>query len=103
MGPRTDDKEVMRSLIQNGMDVARFNFSHGDYEEHKQRMDMLKQLRAEEQSNVAILLDTKGPEIRTGVLEGGQKVFLEQGETFILSTEEIVGNKEKVSITYQGL
>ena len=103
MGPRTDDKEVMRSLIQNGMDVARFNFSHGDYEEHKQRMDMLKQLRAEEQSNVAILLDTKGPEIRTGVLEGGQKVFLEQGETFILSTEEIVGNKEKVSITYPGL
>lgn len=103
MGPRTDDKEVMRSLIQNGMDVARFNFSHGNYEEHKQRMDMLKQLRQEEQSNVAILLDTKGPEIRTGVLEGGQKVFLEQGATFILSVEEMTGTKEKVSITYPGL
>lgn len=103
MGPRTDDREVMRRLIQSGMDVARFNFSHGDYEEHKQRMDMLKQLRKEEQSNVAILLDTKGPEIRTGVLEGGQKVHLEEGATFILSTEEVTGTKEKVSITYPGL
>lgn len=103
MGPRTDDPEVMRSLIRGGMDVARFNFSHGTQQEQKQRMDKLKQIRKEEQVNVAILLDTKGPEIRTGVLEGGRKVTLEQGATFILSAEEITGTKEKVSITYPGL
>ena len=69
MGPRTNDPDVMRGLIQNGMDIARFNFSHGDHEEQKMRMDMIKQIRDEEKVPVAILLDTKGPEIRTGVLE----------------------------------
>ena len=103
MGPRTDDEEVMRSLVRCGMDVARFNFSHGDYEEHKCRMDMLKQIRAEEGSNVAILLDTKGPELRTGVLEDGRKVVLEPGETFVLSADDVVGTRERVSITYPGL
>ena len=67
MGPNTNDKEVMRKLIQNGMDVARFNFSHGDHEEQKFRMDLLKELREEEHAHTAILLDTKGPEIRTGL------------------------------------
>ena len=62
MGPNTNDKEVMRKLIQNGMDVARFNFSHGDHEEQKFRMDLLKELREEEHAHTAILLDTKGPE-----------------------------------------
>ena len=103
MGPRTDDKEVMRGLVRCGMDVARFNFSHGNYEEHRRRMDMLKQMRAEEGANVAILLDTKGPEIRTGVLQDGRKVVLEPGATFVLSAEDVVGTKEKVSITYPGL
>ena len=60
MGPNTNDKEVMRKLIQNGMDVARFNFSHGDHEEQKFRMDLLKELREEEHAHTAILLDTKG-------------------------------------------
>ena len=68
MGPNTNDRELMRKLIRNGMDVARFNFSHGDHREHKGRMDLLKQLREEEHANVAILLDTKGREIRSGVL-----------------------------------
>ena len=71
MGPNTNDKELMRKLMQNGMDVARFNFSHGDHEEQKMRMDILKQLREEEHANTAILLDTKGPEIRTGRLKDG--------------------------------
>ena len=79
MGPNSNDRELMRKLIQNGMDVARFNFSHGDYEEQKQRMDMLKQLREEEQVPVAILLDTKGPEIRTGLLKDGKNVELKEG------------------------
>lgn len=79
MGPNTNDRELMRKLIQNGMDVARFNFSHGDHEEQKGRMDMLKELREEEHATTAILLDTKGPEIRTGVLKDGKKIKLETG------------------------
>lgn len=103
MGPRTNDPDVMRGLIQNGMDIARFNFSHGDHEEQKMRMDMIKQIRDEEKVPVAILLDTKGPEIRTGILEGGKKVILEEGNSFVLSTADVVGNAQKVSITYRGL
>lgn len=103
MGPNTNDRELMRKLIQNGMDVARFNFSHGDHEEQKGRMDMLKELREEEHATTAILLDTKGPEIRTGVLKDGKKTKLETGKTFTLTTEDIVGDENKVSITYKGL
>ena len=103
MGPNTNDLEVMRKLIQGGMDIARFNFSHGTHEEQKARMDDLKRLREEEGKHIAILLDTKGPEIRTGLLEGGQKVELVDGDEFILTTEEIVGNNKRVSITYEGL
>ena len=103
MGPNTNNRDLMRKLIQNGMDVARFNFSHGDHEEHKGRMDLLKQLREEEHANTAILLDTKGPEIRTGNLKDGNKVTLETGSTFTLTTEQTVGDGNKVSITYEGL
>ncbi len=103
MGPNTNNRDLMRKLIQNGMDVARFNFSHGDHAEHKGRMDLLKQLREEEHANTAILLDTKGPEIRTGELKDGKKVMLETGSTFVLTTEKIVGDEKMVSITYEGL
>lgn len=103
MGPNTNDKEVMRKLIQNGMDVARFNFSHGDHEEQKFRMDLLKELREEEHAHTAILLDTKGPEIRTGLLKDGKKVTLHEGNTFVLTMEDIVGDDTKVSLSYKGL
>ena len=103
MGPNTNEEEMMRKLIQNGMDIARFNFSHGTHEEQKTRMDMLKKVREEEQKPVAILLDTKGPEIRTGVLKDGKKVTLQTGESFILTTEAVIGDEKKVSITYEGL
>lgn len=103
MGPNTNDETMMRKLVQNGMDIARFNFSHGDHEEQKGRMDMLKKIREEENKPIAILLDTKGPEIRTGVLKDGKKVQLEAGETFTLTTDEIVGDNKIVSITYKGL
>ena len=103
MGPNTNNPEIMRGLVKNGMNVARFNFSHGDYEEHKGRMDLLKQIREEEHANVAILLDTKGPEIRTGGLKDGKKVHLETGMEFTLTTEDIVGDENRVSITYKGL
>ncbi|KMZ54679.1 pyruvate kinase [Dorea sp. D27] len=103
MGPNTNDAGLMRRLVQNGMDIARFNFSHGDHEEQKSRMDMLKKIREEEKKPVAILLDTKGPEIRTGVLKGGKKVSLDAGDKFVLTTKEIEGDKTRVSITYGGL
>ena len=103
MGPNSNDLNVMRKLVQGGMDIARFNFSHGTHEEQKARMDDLKKIREEEGKHIAILLDTKGPEIRTGLLQGGQKVELVEGEDFVLTTEEIEGDNKRVSITYEGL
>ena len=103
MGPNTDDEEMMRKLAKAGMDVARFNFSHGDHEEQKTRMDLLKKVRKELKLPIAILLDTKGPEIRTGILEGGQKVYLEEGSQFTLTTEQIEGNNTRCSQTYKDL
>lgn len=103
MGPKSNDKETMKNLINNGMDIARFNFSHGDHEEQKGRMDMLKEVREELGKPIAILLDTKGPEIRTGILEDGAKVALKEGDTFTLTIDEIEGNANKVSITYKEL
>lgn len=103
MGPNTNDRELMKKLVENGMDIARFNFSHGDHEEQKARMDMLKAIREEVGRPVAILLDTKGPEIRTGLLKDGKKVNLEEGQTFTLTTEKIEGDEKRVSITYDGL
>lgn len=79
MGPNSNDENIMRQLVKEGMDIARFNFSHGSHEEQKGRMDMLKKIREEEKKPVAILLDTKGPEIRTGVLKDGKKVLLKEG------------------------
>ena len=103
MGPNTNDIELMKKLMENGMDVARFNFSHGDHEEQKGRMDLLKELREELHTNTAILLDTKGPEIRTGVLKDGKRIMLEAGAQFTLTVDDIVGDQNKVSITYAGL
>lgn len=103
MGPSSDNEEVLRKLVRGGMDIARFNFSHGTHEEQKIRMDRLKRIRDEEKKPVAILLDTKGPEIRTGILKEGKKVTLKEGEILVLTTEEIEGNEKRVSITYPGL
>lgn len=103
MGPNADDRNLMKSLIENGMDIARFNFSHGDHKEQKKRMDMLKEVRAEVGKPIAILLDTKGPEIRTGLLKDGKKVILETGQEFTLTTREVEGDCTCVSITYDGL
>ena len=103
MGPNTDKKATMKALVRHGMDVARFNFSHGDYEEQRNRMNLLKNVREELDKPVAILLDTKGPEIRTGVLEDGKKVILTEGADFTLYMEEMVGNEKGCSITYPGL
>ena len=103
MGPNSDNENVMRALVKGGMDIARFNFSHGTHEEQKERMNKLKRIREEEGKHIAILLDTKGPEIRTSVLKDGKKVQLVEGSDFVLTTEEIVGDENRVSITYKGL
>ena len=102
MGPNTDDRTLMLKLAQNGMDIARFNFSHGTYAEQKERMDQLKNVRQQVKKPIAILLDTKGPEIRTGVLKE-KSVTLVEGQTFILTADEIEGDNERVSITYHEL
>lgn len=102
LGPSTDKEGVMRELILAGMNIARFNFSHGDYEEHKGRLDKLKALREELGRPVAALLDTKGPEIRLKQFAGG-KTKLEAGQKFTLTTRDVEGNKDICSITYQDL
>lgn len=102
LGPATEKEEVLRRLMQEGMAVARLNFSHGTHEEQKKRLDTVKKLREELDLPVAALLDTKGPEIRIGDVEGG-KVELKSGQTFVLTTEEILGSSSRVMITYKDL
>ncbi|MEG0133226.1 MAG: pyruvate kinase [Clostridium sp.] len=103
MGPTTNDKEIVKKLIENGMNAGRLNFSHGSHEEHKVRIDMIKEVREELQKPIAIVLDTKGPEIRTGNFENGT-VELKEGTTFTVHCgEDIIGNENKCSITYKGL
>lgn len=103
MGPNTDNREIMKELALNGMDVARFNFSHGDHAEHKHRLEILESMREELGIPIASLLDTKGPEIRTGKLKDGKKVTLKEGDLYTLTTEEIVGDETRGYINYAGL
>ena len=103
LGPSTDDENVLRQLMLEGMSVARMNFSHGSHEEQKKRLDMVKKLREELELPVAALLDTKGPEIRTGKLKDGKKVTLKEGDLYTLTTEEIVGDETRGYINYAGL
>ena len=102
LGPSTDKEGVLRELIANGMNVARFNFSHGSHEEHLGRLEKLKALREELGKPVAALLDTKGPEIRLKDFKNGTEM-LEAGQTFTLTTRDVEGTKEICSITYKDL
>ncbi len=103
MGPQEENIELVKQLIEAGMDVARFNFSHGTHEEQLARMNVIRQAREETGKPIAMLLDTKGPEIRTGLLKDGQKVELVTGNDIILTCEECVGTAERVSISYKDL
>jgi len=103
LGPNQDDEKIMRKMIENGMNVARFNFSHGTYEEHRKRFDLLKKLRDEMGIPVATMLDTKGPEIRTGLLTGGRRVTLKDGQKFILTIKEQEGNEKLVYVDYEDI
>ena len=87
LGPASSDDDTFRKLVENGLNVARFNFSHGDHEEQLGRMNMVKRVRAELNTPVALLLDTKGPEIRTGKFSV-DVVNLEEGQEFTLSTDQ---------------
>lgn len=102
IGPACDHPDMLKKLILAGMNVARLNFSHGSFEEHALRIDNIRACAKELGMSVAIMLDTKGPEIRTGNLIHGQ-IALNAGDPFILTTEDIEGTQEKVSVTYKQL
>ena len=100
IGPASDSKEVLRKLMKAGMNVARINFSHGSYEEQIERINNIKEVRQELNLPVALLMDTKGPEIRIGMLKE-HEYMLEEGQEFTLTNEDIIGDNNKVSITYK--
>lgn len=102
IGPASDSVEVLKQMITNGMNVARMNFSHGTHEEHARRVKLVREAAADLGAIVGIMLDTKGPEIRTGVVEG-EKISLVAGKTITLTTEEIKGNEQRLSVSYKGL
>ena len=102
LGPVSENEETLRELIKNGLNVCRLNFSHGSHEEHKGRMDLVKKLREELNMPTAILLDTKGPEIRTGKFDVPE-VLLEEGQTFTITMKDVMGNKEMCTVSYKGL
>ncbi|MEG0249276.1 MAG: pyruvate kinase [Peptostreptococcus sp.] len=101
MGPATDSDEILRQLVLNGLNVCRFNFSHGSHEEHKERMDRTKRIREELNEPIAILLDTKGPEIRTGDFE--EAIILEEGAKFVVTMDDCIGNKDRCTVSYKGM
>lgn len=103
IGPKTESEEVLSSLLDAGMNVMRLNFSHGDYEEHGQRIKNLRAVLKRTGQQAAILLDTKGPEIRTMKLVNGADVSLRAGQTFTFTTDQsVVGNSERVAVTCPG-
>jgi len=104
IGPKSESKEMLAKLVENGMNVMRLNFSHGDFIEHGTRITRIREVCEETGKNVAVLLDTKGPEIRTVKLENGNDVLLTAGQEFTLSTDQtIVGDNTIVAVTYENL
>ena len=101
LGPSTDNPEVIRGLIERGMDVARLNFSHGTRREHLSRILMVREIAGAAGRHIALMLDTRGPEIRTGSLKKG-RVTLVNGQRFILTTREIVGDENQVQVSFDG-
>ena len=102
IGPASESEEVLRELCLNGMNVARLNFSHGTHDEHLERINRIKKVRKELGLPIAIMLDTKGPEFRIGTFKKG-KIMLEEGKKFTLTTEDIEGDKNIVSVSYKNL
>jgi pyruvate kinase len=102
IGPASDSEEMLKKLIKAGMNVMRCNFSHGDYDEHAAKMNKLRNVNKELGTNVAIMLDTKGPEIRTGAFEGGFTEF-KKGQVSVITPEEIVGTADRFTVSYKEL
>ncbi|MBQ8740001.1 MAG: pyruvate kinase [Clostridia bacterium] len=102
IGPACEKAEILEAMCKAGMNVARLNFSHGTHDQHLQKIELVKAVREKLDLPIAILLDTKGPEYRIKTFEKG-KIDLIEGDTFAFTTEDIVGNQEKVSVTYKGL
>lgn len=102
LGPASDSEEVISELIDAGMNVARLNFSHGTHEEHAVKIAKIKKVREQKKAPIAIMLDTKGPEFRIGTFENG-KIMLKEGDPFTFTTEDIVGNEQRVSVSFKGI
>ena len=102
IGPATRSESALKELVYAGMNVARLNFSHGDHEYHKENIDLIKKIRLETGAPLAILLDTKGPEIRVRKFEN-DSVIINDGDDFILTTREVAGTNKEVSVTYKDL
>ncbi|MBQ3012852.1 MAG: pyruvate kinase [Clostridia bacterium] len=102
LGPATDSKEIIQGLCKAGMNVARLNFSHGTYEDHQKRIDLVKSVRSELNLPIAIMLDTKGPEYRIKTFENG-KISLSDGDKFTFTSDDVVGNERIVSVSYANL
>lgn len=102
IGPSCSDEATLREMMLSGMNVARLNFSHGTHEDHLAKINLIKKLRRELDLPVGIMLDTKGPEYRIRAFQDG-KVFLNPGDEFVFTTEEVVGDEKRVSVNYKGL
>ncbi|MBN2771591.1 MAG: pyruvate kinase, partial [Spirochaetes bacterium] len=102
LGPATDTGDILKRMIANGMNVARLNVSHGDHEEHKKRIKLIKEIREELNIPIGILLDTKGPEVRIKDFENGS-IILNRGDNFVLTVRDVIGNNNEVSVTYKNL
>ena len=102
IGPACTEREILKEMCKAGMNVARLNFSHGTYEEHQERIDLIKEIREELSMPIAIMLDTKGPEYRIKTFKDG-KILLNDGDTFTFTTDDIIGDEKRVSVTYKGL
>src|SRR6056297_4081218 len=97
LGPAANDKETLKNLVEAGMDVARLNFSHGDHEEHGNRIEMVKEVEKEIDKPIGIILDTQGPEIRTGKMKN-DKITLKNKEEVKITPKKVVGDKDRFQI-----
>ena len=102
MGPACRDEEILTKMALAGMNVARLNFSHGDYEEHKKNIDLIKKVRKKLNVPLPIMLDTKGPELRIKTFKT-HKITLKNGDPFTFTIDEIEGDQSKVSVSYKGI
>lgn len=102
IGPASENEKVLTQMCKVGMNVARLNFSHGSHEEHQKKIDLIKKVREKLELPIAIMLDTKGPEYRIKTFENG-KVTLQEGAQFTLTTKDVVGNEQCVSVNYENL